>query len=95
MIRTLVARAHQRGGHRSADLGDDLRDHRSCSSSASVSPSLAELPDLGPLLPDVDLIEDLRRADLGSAIRQTIGGTGRIGDSATEPSVADTDDDQD
>ncbi|HNP55878.1 MAG TPA: SMC-Scp complex subunit ScpB [Gordonia sp. (in: high G+C Gram-positive bacteria)] len=58
--------------------------------------SLAELPDLGPLLPDVDLIEDLSD-ELTSDPRfaKLSAGRAESGDSATEPSVADTDDDQD
>ena len=58
--------------------------------------SLAELPDLGPLLPDVDLIEDLSD-ELTSDPRfaKLSAGRAESGDSAAEPSVADTDDDQD
>ncbi len=58
--------------------------------------SLGELPDLGPLLPDVDLIEDLSD-ELTSDPRfaKLSAGRAESGDSAAEPSVADNDDDQD
>lgn len=58
--------------------------------------SLAELPDLGPLLPDVDLIEDLSD-ELTSDPRfaKLSAGRAESGDSAAESSAADNDDDQD